>query len=149
KQAEQALNESHDLLRAVIEASPDAIYAKDLHVRYRMINSAGARFLGKAVDEVLAREDAELLAPEVSQANRERDLRNLVTGQPETFEEVVPAGGATRIFLSTKAPYRDRQGNVIGLVGISRDITDLKRLEADFRQAQKMDAVGRLAGGVA
>ncbi|MES1185325.1 MAG: PAS domain S-box protein [Myxococcales bacterium] len=149
KQAERALNESHDLLRAVTEGTPDAIYAKDLQYRYRMINSAGARFLGKAVVDVLGKDDGELLEPAAAQAIRERDLRILVTGQTETFEETVTTRGATRIFLSTKAPYRDRQGNVIGLVGISRDVTDMKRLEADFRQAQKMDAVGRLAGGIA
>lgn len=149
KQAERALTESHDLLRAVIEGTPDAIYAKDLQHRYRMINSAGARFIGKAVQDVLGKEDGELLAPEAAQAIRERDLRILVTGQTETFEETVTTGGTPRVFLSTKAPYRDRQGNVIGLVGISRDVTDIKRLEADFQQAQKMDAVGRLAGGIA
>jgi two-component system, cell cycle sensor histidine kinase and response regulator CckA len=149
KQAERALSESHDLLRAVIEGTPDAIYAKDLQHRYRMINSAGARFMGKAVEEVLGKDDGELLAPEAAQAVRERDLRILVTGHQETFEETVSSGGTSRIYLSTKAPYRDRQGNVIGLVGISRDVTDMKRLEADFRQAQKMDAVGRLAGGIA
>jgi PAS domain S-box-containing protein len=149
KQAERALTESHDLLRAVIEGTPDAIYAKDLQHRYRMINSAGARFIGKAVHDVLGKEDGELLAADAAQAIRERDLRILVTGQTETFEETVTAGGTPRVFLSTKAPYRDRQGNVIGLVGISRDVTDIKRLEADFQQAQKMDAVGRLAGGVA
>lgn len=149
KQAERALNESHDLLRAVIEGTPDAIYAKDLQHRYLMINSAGARFLGKAVEQVLGKDDSDLLSAEAAQLSRERDLRILVTGQQETFEETAGSGGASRIFLSTKAPYHDRQGNVIGLVGISRDITAIKRLEADFRQAQKMDAVGRLAGGVA
>jgi PAS domain S-box-containing protein len=149
KQAERALNESHDLLRAVIEGSPDAIYAKDLQHRYRMINSAGARFMGKAVEEVLGKDDGELLPPDAAQAIRERDLRILVTGQQETFEETVSSGSTSRIYLSTKAPYRDRYGSVIGLVGISRDVTDTKRLEDDFRQAQKMEAVGRLAGGIA
>jgi PAS domain S-box-containing protein len=149
KQAERALNESHDLLRAVVEGTPDAIYAKDLQHRYRMINSAGARFMGKAIEQVLGKDDSELLPREAAQAVRERDLRILVTGQQENFEEVVSTGGTSRTYLSTKAPYRDRHGNVIGLVGISRDVTDMKRLEDDFRQAQKMDAVGRLAGGIA
>lgn len=149
KQAERALNESHDLLRAVIEGTPDAIYAKDLQRRYRMINSAGARFLGKSVAEVLGKETAELVAPETEQATRDRELRILVTAETETFEETVTVAQMPRTFLSTKAPYRDHNGNVIGLVGIARDVTEMKRLEADLRQAQKMEAVGRLAGGVA
>jgi two-component system, cell cycle sensor histidine kinase and response regulator CckA len=149
KQAEKALNESHDLLRTVIEGTPDAIYVKDLQGRYRMINSAGARVVGRAVEEILGKEDGDFLAPFVARTIRERDLQVLATGEIETFEETVTAGTGPRTYLSTKAPYRDRRGSVIGLVGISRDITEMKRLEADFRQAQKMEAVGRLAGGVA
>src|SRR5690606_21038174 len=48
----------------------------------------------------------------------------------------------------TKVPYRDPQGKVIGLVRITRDVTELKRLETHLRQTQKMEALGRLAGGV-
>ena len=149
KQAEKALNESHDLLRIVIEGTPDAIYVKDLEGRYRMINSAGARVVGMEVEEVLGKKDGDFLSPIVARAIRERDLQILATGAIETFEEIVTAGAGPRTFLSTKAPFRDRRGSVVGLVGISRDVTEMKRLEDDFRQAQKMEAVGRLAGGVA
>ncbi|HLP39893.1 MAG TPA: PAS domain-containing protein [Fibrobacteria bacterium] len=146
KRTEEAWCESHDLLRAVVEGSPDPIFAKDLQGRYRMINSAGARLLGRSVEEVIGKDDGALLSPDAARTIREQDLRILVAGKTETFEETAGDG---RIFHSTKAPYRDRQGNVIGLVGVSRDVTDMKRLEAELRQAQKMEAVGQLAEDVA
>jgi C4-dicarboxylate-specific signal transduction histidine kinase len=64
--------------------------------------------------------------------------------------------GVTRTYLATKAPYRDERGEIVGTIGISHDISDRKRAEAErrdlvdrLRQAQKMEVVGRLAGGVA
>src|SRR5262249_52494928 len=59
------------------------------------------------------------------------------------------AAGVTRTYLTTKAPYRDSAGRINGLIGIARDITERKKLEEKYFQAQKMEAVGRLAGGVA
>jgi PAS domain S-box-containing protein len=149
KRTEKALNESHDLLRAVVEGTPDAIFVKDLEGRYRMVNSAAARSLGKTAAEVVGCKDADLLAAQEAQGIRDRDLRLMAAGESATQEETVASGPEPRVFLSTWSPYRDRQGHVIGLVGIARDITEQKRLEADLLQAQKMDAVGRLAGGVA
>src|SRR5207253_2656915 len=66
-----------------------------------------------------------------------------------TLEDVLTAAGVTRTYLATKAPYRDERGAVIGLVGIARDVSERKRLEEQLHQAQKMQAVGQLAGGVA
>src|SRR5262249_33215930 len=63
--------------------------------------------------------------------------RMMESGRAETVEEVVTAAGVTRAFQSTKAPYRDRAGNLIGLVGISRDITERKRGEEALRQSEE------------
>ena len=149
KQAEEALIQSHGLLNTVVEGTPDAIFVKDLNGRYLMMNSAGARFLGKAADEVVGKDDWELFTPDTAANVMESDRRVLATGEAQVFEETATAAGVTRTYLATKGVYRDAHGKPLGTIGISRDITEVKRLEEQFRQAQKMEAVGRLAGGVA
>jgi len=73
----------------------------------------------------------------------------IATQQPRTFQESRVGADLTHHYLTTKGVYRDHAGKVIGLFGISRDVTDLKRLEDQLRQAQKLEAVGKLAGGIA
>jgi two-component system, cell cycle sensor histidine kinase and response regulator CckA len=148
RRAGQALRDSHDMLHAVIEGSPDAVFLKDLDGRYLMINTAGARFLGKDVDRIIGRSDRDLFEAKTAAAIMERDRHVTSTGKPEVFEETID-GDVMRTVLSTKSAFRDAQGKVVGLIGIGRDITELKRLEEQFYQAQKMEAVGSLAGGIA
>src|SRR5262249_37191043 len=98
-----------------------------------MINTAGARFLGRAVAEVVGKDDMELFSPETARVIMEGDRRIMATGAVQTFEDVGAAAGVTRTYLATKGPYRDAQGNVVGVIGISRDISDRKRAEERFR----------------
>jgi PAS domain S-box-containing protein len=149
KRAEEALRNSHNLLHAIVEGTSDAIYLKNLEGRYLMINSAGARVLGKTAEDVIGKDDRALFAPDTARVIIERDRRVMMSGASQVFEEPATAAGVTRTYLTTKGAYRDAHGQVIGLIGISRDITELKRLEEQFRQAQKVEAVGRLAGGIA
>jgi PAS domain S-box-containing protein len=148
-EAERALQENHALLQAIVEGSADAIHVKDRAGRYLLINAAGAWRLGHPIDEIIGRTDAELAPERQATVTTCRDLASpqLVDGQ--MFEEAVTLGGATRHYLSTQHRYRDAAHNDIGEVSISRDITELRRLEEQLRHAQKMDAIGRLAGGVA
>ncbi len=149
RRAERALFESHSLLTAVVEGATDAIYVKDREGRYLMINAAGARFLGKAVEDVLGRDDRDLFPAEAAAALVEADRHVMAGGQPEVTEQTVTVGGTTRVYSATRGVYRDAQGKVLGVIGIARDVTEVKRLEEQFREAQKMQAVGRLAGGIA
>lgn len=143
KQAEKDLGESHDLLRAVMEGTTDAVFVKDLKGRYLMINGAGAEALGKSVEEIIGRDDIELFSPEDGQEVVEADEKVMASGGTYTTEDTKSAEGQmARTFLSTKGPYRDGEGNVAGMFGISRDITDRKRAEEALRESeQRLQAI--------
>lgn len=114
------------MLQCIVDNTTDAVYVKDLKGCYCLINPAGAAYLGKSVAEVLGKDDTQLFSPQVARQLQEHDRRILSSGQVQTVEDVTEIAGVQRIFLSTKGPLRDPQGNLLGLVGISRDITDRK-----------------------
>jgi len=152
-----AIPNSSDILEAVIDATPDAIFVKDLSGRYVLVNDAFARFIGKSPSDIVGRHDLELYDAETAQRFIEADTQVLATGVPQSFEGLATGeGGAKQAYLVTKGVYRDRDGKILGLYGISHDITELKKAnetleqtrEALFR-AQKMEAVGQLTGGIA
>lgn len=123
-----------ELLRAIVAGSTDAIFAKDLGGRYRLINPAGARMLGRTVEEVLGRTDRELFDPWDVDRVLSQDREVFSSGELRTFESIGSVHGRTRAFLATKWPLRDEGGRVVALLGISRDISARKRAE---EQAQR------------
>ena len=133
----QEVQKNLALLRGITEGTTDAVFVKDLQGRYLMINTAGARFLGKEVKDVIGHDDAELFAPEVGRVIMERDRDVMNSSGPQTYEEFGTAAGVTRLYLATKGPFRDPAGKVIGLLGICRDITERRRHEEEIRQSQQ------------
>jgi two-component system, cell cycle sensor histidine kinase and response regulator CckA len=125
------------LLQGIMEGTTDAVFVKDLEGRYLMINSAGAGFLGRSIDDVLGKDDVEVFSPEIGRAIMERDRVVVQSGKSQTYEEPATAAGVTRTYLATKGPYRDSNGQIVGLLGICRDITDRKRAEEEMRRSQQ------------
>jgi PAS domain S-box-containing protein len=140
KQAEEALEESHNLLRSIIEGTPDAIFLKDFKGRYLMANSSAAKILGQSAQEVLGKDNAALMPPEVARRITEVDRHVMDTEESQTGEEQLAVEGVTRTYLFTKAPYRDHRGEVAGVIGITRDITERKETEEALRlRAELLD----------
>jgi PAS domain S-box-containing protein len=154
--AEETLQENYQIMQAVFEGTSDAIFVKDLQGRYVMINSAGARAFGKTPEDVVGKDDAELYDAESACHIMEHDRQVLTSGETQIYEETSNSLGVTRIVLSTKAPHRDHQGSIIGIIGIARDITERKHSEEQFQrqrdalyQSEKLATMGQLLAGVA
>ncbi|MGA9994119.1 MAG: PAS domain S-box protein [Pyrinomonadaceae bacterium] len=134
KHAERELSESLNILRAIIEGTSDAIFVKDLEGRYLLINETGARFQGKSASEIIGKRDMELYPPETARRFIEHDRKVISTGETQTFEGIATGPGIEQVYLVTKGVYRDSAGRVIGLIGISHDITERKHYEAALEE---------------
>ena len=153
--AAKAIPNSFQILQAVIEATPDAIFVKDLDGRYVLVNEAAARFLGKAPKEIVGKNDLELYTDETARHFIEDDRQVLATGTAHVFQGVATGESSTQAYLVTKGVYRDRDGKTLGLFGISHDMTELREAQTTLEQtrealfrSQKMEAVGQLTGGI-
>lgn len=132
KKSEDALHEKHQLLRTLIDNLPDFIYVKDTQGRFLLNNTAHTRMLGAAnQDAVLGRTDADFTSADLAAQYLDAERRVIETGQPlvDHEEPFTDTDGKQRWASTTKVPLRDRQGQITGLVGMSRDITDRKWAE--------------------
>ncbi len=111
------------LLQALAQSSSDAIFVKDLQGRYLLYNRAACEEVGLTLDEVLGRTDGELFGEAVSAPLLANDRQALAASGPEVFEEHITTPGGVRAKRCTKGPLRDGEGRLIGIFGISRDVT--------------------------
>jgi len=126
-----------DLLQTVIDSTTAVIYVKDLQGRYLMVNRRFEEALGLDNEAVVGRTDHELLPPETAASQRAVDRRVVDTHMPLIEEEVVSLRGEDRTYISVKSPFRDRNGQIQGVLGISTDITDRKRAEEALRAGEE------------
>jgi len=149
RQGEEALREAHQTLHALIQASPLAIYVMDREGRVQLWNPAAERMFGWKEEEVLSR-----LLPTVptDQVTESKGLlkRILVGDSLHGLELRRRKKDGSPIDISVfTAPLCDAHGRITGIMAMNTDITESKRLKEQLLQAQKMEVVGRLAGGVA
>ena len=120
------------LLRMLMDNMPDTIYFKDAQSRFTRINPAQAEVLGlKSSDQAIGKSDADFFTPEHAQAALADERRILESGESliSKTERIHRADGQYRWVTATKVPLRDARGTVVGLVGISRDVTQHMRAE--------------------
>ncbi len=137
KQAEEIIAGERNLLRTLVNNLPDLVYVKDARSRYILSNPAHTAFLGARLPEEIVGETISKFRPSrFADRFHEDDRRVLQTGEAivDREEEHVLPDGSTGWVLTTKVPLRNREGQITGIVGISRDITRKKQSEIAIRQ---------------
>jgi PAS domain S-box-containing protein len=139
-------------LRQVIDTTPHLIFVKDWEGRYVLANRAVAEFHGTTVESIVGKRDSDFSVKDEEAEQFLRDDREVMSTQQAVFiaeEPATSSNGVTRWFQTVKVPLLSSDGTARQVLGVATDITERKQLEDQFRQAHKMEAVGRLAGGVA
>jgi two-component system cell cycle sensor histidine kinase/response regulator CckA len=148
--AEHALTLSVQRLEALLNNIPDLAWMKDEEGRYIAVNEPLVRFIGRSRAGIIGRTDRELLPPDLASRFEESDRGALQSGGSlHRVEEISRRDEPLLVFDMTKTPIGGEGGRPTGTVGVARDITERRQLEEQLVQSQKMEAVGRLAGGVA
>jgi PAS domain S-box-containing protein len=130
---EEELHLERELLRAMLDTSPDSIYFKDVDSRFLKVSRSLASRVGMTdPNDLVGKTDADLFAPEHAAAAL-IDERRIIEGGPPVIaktEHELMADGQERWVTTTKMPLRDRHGWIVGTFGLSRDVTEVKRAEA-------------------
>jgi PAS domain S-box-containing protein len=130
KNAEEALRERTALLSNLLTSIPDVVFFKDRQGVYLGCNPEFARFANRDIPQIVGFTDYDLFPKDVADSFREQDRVMMEQGVPRHNEEWVTYPDGNRVLLDTfKAPLRDAEGGIIGLLGISRDITQRKLVE--------------------
>ncbi len=149
RRAEEAIRASEQRFQVFMNNSPAVAFMKDEEGRYLYVNEPFARCFGRPQAEWIGKRDGDMWPEEVAKRLRENDLAVLAGEHGVELEEMVPTpDGKPHYWLVFKFPFCDSSGNKV-LAGMAIDTTDRKQLEGQLRQAQKMEAIGQLAGGVA
>lgn len=141
KGAEVALERERNLLRTVIDSLPDPVYVKDTESRFLLVNQrviADHRMARET--DLLGKNDLDLIGEVAWNVTRPEDVEIMQSGIPVFNVERSGLKGKTerRWWLTTKAPLRDHEGNIIGLVGIDRDITELKKVQIKLTEEHNL-----------
>lgn len=148
------LSAERELLAAALTHAPDYAFVKDLHGKFAAANEAAARLFGVAgPDQLIGRDNFDVEPFERAQAQLDGEATIMASGEPqlELEEQLTDADGTQRWYATTKVPLHDIGGRIIGLAGVSRDITETRLLQQEVLQSRDTlsYALAEMTGGLA
>ncbi len=136
-------------MHAVMDNTPAVIYVKDLDGNYLYINCSFEELFDLKREDFIGKNDYDLYSNEVADNLRSNDKLVINSKKALELEETVPLNDGVHSYLSVKFPMFDNEDKVYAMCGISTDITERIKQDEQLRRSQKMDALGKLTGGVA
>jgi two-component system, NtrC family, sensor kinase len=149
RSAEKTLKDQRQLLRTVLDGIPDFITLQDRYATYRAVNKAFSQILGRPAAEIVGKTNFDLLPRRMAEAFHAEDQAIYATGKSLVKETRTKTSAGERWFHVVKLPIYDADGHHAGFLCTGHDITDLKRIQEQLYQAQKMEAIGQLIAGIA
>lgn len=132
--AETRIKENQQLLRTLVDSLPLNVYVKDLESRKILVNKSECNYFEKSAEELIGKTDFDLFEKEVAQMSREEDIQVMKNLTPIIGKETQSIlNGKVTHHLTSKIPYFDLDGKVCGLIGMSLDITHMKKKEEQLR----------------
>jgi len=132
-----------------MDNSPAVIYVKDIRGRYTFVNRCFEDLFNLNRSDITGKTDHDIFPKDIADTFRQNDLAALSAGRALESEELAPQEDGLHNYVSMKFPIFDDKDKAYAVCSISTDITDLRKKEEQLRQAQKMDALGKLTGGIA
>ncbi len=147
--AKQLSTQVH-FMGSLLDSIPEPVFYKDVNKIFVGCNRAFSEFHGKSSDEIIGKTTYEIYAEELAEIftmHEDDVLRNPTARMYET--SVRRSDGSLRDVIIHKAPFRDYDGNLAGIIGVFVDVTDQKCIEAQLRKAQRLESIATLASGIA
>ncbi len=150
KSAEKAVRESESLFKSLGENAPDIIYILNMEGLLTYVNPAWERILGHKKEKVIGKYLVDYARKEDAKGyfrtfERIRDREETIA---DATLSLLDSEGSIRLFKASCSPNFNSEGEIIGVVGVLKDITQQRQLEVQLQQSQKMEAIGTLAGGI-
>lgn len=150
KRMEEDIIAANTQLQTLIQAIPDAVFFKDSRGCHLIVNKACEKLLGLPQAEIAGKTNEQLLPPDMADKSRMSDEKAMKNPEPLRTEEQFKGKDGREVILDTvKVPLFDETGNIVGLVGVSRDITERRKMEEELLKAKKLESIGLLVSGIA